>query len=149
MCIRDRAKSIGVSNFELEHLDQLETKTDETPVVNQVELHPYLQRWRELDAFRAYAEVYPDDCLLLVDTIDTLESGMPNAIQVFTELRAAGHEPIGVRLDSGDLAYLAVEAARILAAAGFEHTAIVLSNDLDELVIWQIQTQIVDEMTAH
>lgn len=49
-----KAKSIGVSNFELEHLDQLETQTDETPVVNQVELHPYLQRWRELDAFRAH-----------------------------------------------------------------------------------------------
>jgi nicotinate phosphoribosyltransferase len=65
----------------------------------------------ELEAFRAYAEVYPDDCLLLVDTIDTLESGIPNAIQVFQELRQKGHKPIGVRLDSGDLAYLSIQTA--------------------------------------
>jgi nicotinate phosphoribosyltransferase len=96
----------------------------------------------ELDAFRAYAEVYPDDCLLLVDTINTLESGLPNAITVFEELRRKGHHPVGIRLDSGDLAYLAIEAARMLDAAGFPDTTITLSNDLDELVIWQIQTQI-------
>jgi nicotinate phosphoribosyltransferase len=96
----------------------------------------------ELDAFRAYAEIYPDDCLLLVDTINTLESGLPNAITVFEELRAKGHQPVGIRLDSGDLAYLAIEAARMLDAAGFPEATITLSNDLDELVIWQIQTQI-------
>lgn len=96
----------------------------------------------ELDAFRSYAEIYPDDCLLLVDTINTLESGLPNAITVFEELRAKGHQPVGIRLDSGDLAYLAIEAARMLDAAGFPETTITLSNDLDELVIWQIQTQI-------
>jgi nicotinic acid phosphoribosyltransferase len=62
----------------------------------------------EQDAFRAYADVYPDDCMLLVDTIDTLESGIPNAIKVFEELRATGHRPVGVRLDSGDLAYLSI-----------------------------------------
>jgi nicotinate phosphoribosyltransferase len=99
----------------------------------------------ELEAFRAYAESYPDDCLLLVDTIDTLESGVPNAIRVFEELRAAGHAPMGIRLDSGDLAYLAVQSARMLDAAGFPDASIVLSNDLDELAIWQIQSQIVDE----
>ena len=99
----------------------------------------------ELDAFRTYADVYPDDCLLLVDTIDTLESGLPNAIRVFEELRRRGHEPLGVRLDSGDLAHLSVQAAKMLDAAGFPHTAIVLSNDLDELVIWQILTQIREE----
>ena len=65
----------------------------------------------ELDAFRAYSEVYPDDCLLLVDTVDTLGSGVPNAIKVFEELRRKGHEPIGVRLDSGDLAYLSAGGA--------------------------------------
>lgn len=96
----------------------------------------------ELGAFRAYADVYPDDCLLLVDTIDTLESGVPNAIKVFEELRAKGHEPIGIRLDSGDLAYLSIQAARQLDAAGFPKTTITLSNDLDELVIWQIMAQI-------
>lgn len=99
----------------------------------------------ELGAFRAYAELYPDDCLLLVDTIDTLASGLPNAIRVFEELRKRGHEPVGIRLDSGDLAYLSIQAAKMLNAAGFEDTVIVLSNNLDELVIWQILTQISDE----
>ena len=99
----------------------------------------------ELEAFRAYAEVYPDDCLLLVDTIDTLESGLPHAIKVFEELRQKGHEPVGIRLDSGDLAYLSIQAARILDQAGFPKTVIVLSNELDELTIMQIITQIIEE----
>lgn len=99
----------------------------------------------ELGAFRAYADVYPDDCILLVDTINTLESGIPNAIKVFEELRRKGHEPIGIRLDSGDLAYLTIQAARMLNEAGFRDTKIVLSNKLDELVIWQIVTQITEE----
>ncbi|RLC63660.1 MAG: nicotinate phosphoribosyltransferase [Chloroflexota bacterium] len=99
----------------------------------------------ELDAFRAYAEVYPDDCLLLVDTINTLESGVPNAIRVFEELRRKGHKPVGIRLDSGDLAHLSIRAAKMLNEAGFPETIIVLSNQLDELVIWQIITQIEKE----
>jgi nicotinate phosphoribosyltransferase len=99
----------------------------------------------ELDAFRAFADVYPDDCLLLVDTVHTLESGVPNAIKVFEELRRKGHTPLGIRLDSGDLAYLAIQAAKMLNDAGFPETKIVLSNQLDELVIWQIITQIEQE----
>ncbi|MEZ4707087.1 MAG: nicotinate phosphoribosyltransferase [Caldilineaceae bacterium] len=99
----------------------------------------------ELGAFRAYADVYPDDCLLLVDTIDTLHSGVPNAITVFEELKRKGHTPVGVRLDSGDLAYLSIQVARMLNDAGFPDTSIVLSGDLDELVIWQIITQISHE----
>jgi nicotinate phosphoribosyltransferase len=99
----------------------------------------------ELGAFRAYAEVYPDDCLLLVDTINTLESGIPNAIKVFEGLKKKGHRPVGIRLDSGDLAYLAIQSAKMLNEAGFPDTRIVLSNELDELVIWQIITQIQDE----
>lgn len=99
----------------------------------------------ELGAFRAYADLYPDDCLLLVDTIDTLESGIPNAIKVFEELRKKGHEPVGIRLDSGDLAYLSIQAAKMLDKAGFPDTKIVLSNQLDELVVWQIITQIEGE----
>ena len=99
----------------------------------------------ELDAFRAYADVYPDECLLLVDTINTLESGMPNAIKVFEDLRQKGHEPMGIRLDSGDLAHLAVRCAAMLDAAGFENASIVLSNQLDEMVLLQIITQIQDE----
>jgi nicotinate phosphoribosyltransferase len=99
----------------------------------------------ELGAFRAYAEMYPDDTTLLVDTIDTLGSGVPNAIKVFEELRRKGHRPAGVRLDSGDLAYLSIQTAKMLNQAGFEEVKIVLSNDLDELVIWQILTQIRQE----
>lgn len=102
----------------------------------------------ELGAFQAYADVYPDDCLLLVDTIDTLESGLPNAIKIFEKLRRKGHEPLGIRLDSGDLAYLAVQAARLLDKAGFPDTIIVLSNQLDELSILQILAQIQAE-AAH
>lgn len=99
----------------------------------------------ELGAFRAYAETYPDDCLLLVDTVNTLESGIPNAIRVFEELRAKGHRPVGIRLDSGDLAHLALQAALAMNRAGFADTTIVLSNQLDEMVIWQVLSQIGSE----
>jgi nicotinate phosphoribosyltransferase len=99
----------------------------------------------ELDAFRAYADVYPNDCLLLVDTVDTLESGIPNAIIVFEELRKKGYEPVGIRLDSGDLAYLSIQASKMLDEAGFPDASIVLSNQLDELVLWQILTQLEQE----
>jgi len=99
----------------------------------------------ELGAFRAYAELYPDDCLLLVDTINTIQSGVPNAIKVFEELRRRGHEPVGIRLDSGDLAYLSIQAAAMMNRAGFPDTKIVLSNQIDELVVWQIISQIEKE----
>ncbi|MFN3256195.1 MAG: nicotinate phosphoribosyltransferase [Ilumatobacter sp.] len=99
----------------------------------------------EIGAFRAMAASAPDECILLVDTVDTLGSGVPNAIRVFDELRAAGHEPVGVRLDSGDLAYLAVQTAKLLDDAGYPDVSIVLSSDLDELNIWQILTQIGDD----
>ncbi|MBD3314886.1 MAG: nicotinate phosphoribosyltransferase [Chitinivibrionales bacterium] len=103
----------------------------------------------ELDAFRAYANVYPDDCVLLVDTIDTLGSGVPNAIRVFEELRRKGHQPVGVRLDSGDLAYLAVRTARMLDDAGFPDSKIVLSNKIDDIVLMQIMAQIREEAPLH
>lgn len=99
----------------------------------------------EVGAFRAVAAAAPDECILLVDTVSTLESGVPNAIVVFDELRAAGHEPVGVRLDSGDLAFLAVQTAKLLDDAGYHGVSIVLSSDLDELNIWQILTQIGDD----
>ncbi len=95
----------------------------------------------ELEAFRAYAKCFPDNCLLLVDTYDTLKSGVPNAIKVFNELRAQGKEPIGIRLDSGDLAYLSKTARKMLDAAGFPNTKIVASNDLDEDTIWHLKAQ--------
>ncbi|MEE9415373.1 MAG: nicotinate phosphoribosyltransferase [Acidimicrobiales bacterium] len=99
----------------------------------------------EIGAFRAFGEQYPDDCLLLVDTIDTLASGVPNAITVFDELSAKGHKPVGIRLDSGDLAYLSIQAALLLDAAGYNETTIVLSSGLDELSIFQILAQIDQE----
>jgi nicotinate phosphoribosyltransferase len=99
----------------------------------------------ELGAFKAYADVYPDDCLLLVDTVDTLKSGVPNAIKVFKDLKKKGHRPFGIRLDSGDLAFLSIQSAKMLNKAGFADTSIVLSNQLDELVIWQIISQIKKE----
>ena len=92
----------------------------------------------ELSAFRAYAECFPDSCILLVDTYDTLTSGLPNAITVAKELREKGHEIVGVRLDSGDLAYLSKEARRMFDEAGFPQAKIVASNELDELVIHSI-----------
>lgn len=103
----------------------------------------------EIGAFRAFAESYPDDCLLLVDTVDTLESGVPNAIRVFEELRRKGHRPVGIRLDSGDLAYLAIRSAAMLDAAGFPEAVITLSSGLDELAIWQILTQIEEEAARY
>ncbi len=95
----------------------------------------------ELEAFRAYARSFPDNCLLLVDTYDTLRSGVPHAIEVFRELRAAGHEPKGIRLDSGDLAYLSKEARKMLDRAGFEKTIICASGDLDETSIRSLKEQ--------
>lgn len=95
----------------------------------------------ELEAFRAYARTFPDACLLLVDTYNTLKSGVPNAIKVFEELRAAGHEPKGIRLDSGDIAYLSIEARKMLDAAGFPNVKIVASSDLDEETIWDLKAQ--------
>ncbi len=95
----------------------------------------------ELSAFRAYADCFPDHCLLLADTVDTLRSGLPNAITVFRELKAKGHRPVGVRLDSGDLAYLSREARRMLDEAGFEDALICASNDLDEYLIRDLKLQ--------
>ena len=94
----------------------------------------------ELAAFRAYADVMPGNCTLLVDTYDTLE-GVRHAIEVGHELRAAGHELAGVRLDSGDLAHLSIEARRMFDAAGLPRARIVASNDLDEHLIGSILEQ--------
>lgn len=95
----------------------------------------------ELDAFRKYAELFPTSCLLLVDTYDTLRSGVPNAIKVFGELRQKGFEPKGIRLDSGDLAYLSREARKMLDAAGFPNAIICASGDLDENLIRDLKLQ--------
>lgn len=95
----------------------------------------------EIEAFRAYAAAFPDACVLLVDTYDTLGSGVPNAIKVAGELRAVDHGLRGIRLDSGDLAHLSKEARRMLDDAGFPDVRIVASNELDESIIDTIRRE--------
>ena len=95
----------------------------------------------EYEAFLAYAELFPDACLLLVDTYDTLRSGVPNAIKVFDILRSKGHEPKGIRLDSGDLAYLSKQARKMLDDAGYPDAIICASGDLDEYLITSLKNQ--------
>ena len=97
----------------------------------------------ELTAFRAYARLYPNACILLVDTYDTLRSGLPHAIQVFQEMREAGIDSAyyGIRLDSGDLAYLSKKARAMLDEAGFPDAVISASCDLDEYIIQSLKDQ--------
>lgn len=97
----------------------------------------------EYTAFKTYAELYPGACTLLVDTYDTLKSGVPNAIRVFREMREAGIplKNYGIRLDSGDLAYMSKQARKLLDAAGFEDAYISASSDLDEYLIDSLKTQ--------
>ena len=97
----------------------------------------------EYTAFKYYAELYPDNCTLLVDTYDTLKSGVPNAIRVFQEFKDAGKEfkKYGIRLDSGDLAYLSKKARKMLDDAGFTDATICASNDLDEYLLHDLKMQ--------
>lgn len=97
----------------------------------------------ELTAFRTYARLYPDACILLVDTYNTLKSGVPHAIQVFREMREAGvsSKTFGIRLDSGDLAYLSKKAREMLDEAGFPDAVIAASSDLDEHLIVSLKNQ--------
>ena len=97
----------------------------------------------EYTAFKAYADLYPDNCTLLVDTYDTLKSGVPNAIRVFQEMRDAGVKltRYGIRLDIGDLAYLSKKARKMLDEAGFEDATIAASNDLDEYLLHDLKIQ--------
>ncbi len=97
----------------------------------------------EKEAFKSYATLYPDNCILLVDTFDTLKSGVKNAIEVFTEMKEQGWEPktYGIRLDSGDLAYLTKKAREMLDAAGHTDAIISASGDLDEYLIKSLKSQ--------
>ncbi len=95
----------------------------------------------EYEAFKAYADTYPNNCLLLVDTYDTLGSGVPNAIKTFDYLTAKGYKPVGIRLDSGDLAYLSKEARKMLDAAGYRDAKIFASSDIDEYVLESLYQQ--------
>ena len=104
--------------------------------------HSFIESFdSELDAFRAYAKVFPDQCVLLVDTYNTLKSGMPNAITVGKELAKHGKTLSGIRLDSGDLAYLSKRARTMLDEAGLTETKIIVSNQLDERVIKSLLDQ--------
>lgn len=110
------------------------------PVIG-TQAHSWVQKFdNELESFRAYADVYPDKCLLLVDTYDVLKSGVPNAIKVFDELKAKGHKPMGIRIDSGDLQYLSVEAKKLFEEAGYTDLSYTASNDLDEYTIASLKS---------
>ncbi len=106
--------------------------------------HSWIMSFKdEYTAFKEYAKLYPDACTLLVDTYDTLKSGVPNAIRVFQEMRDDGIHPksYGIRLDSGDLAYLSKKARKMLDDAGFPDAVIAASNDLDEMLIHDLKIQ--------
>lgn len=105
--------------------------------------HSWVQMFdSELEAFNAYARVYPDSCVLLVDTYNTIKSGVPNAIKCFNEVvLPAGFRPKGIRLDSGDIAYLSKEARRMLDEAGFSDVKITASSGLDEYIIRDLLNQ--------
>ncbi|MBQ1871779.1 MAG: nicotinate phosphoribosyltransferase [Lachnospiraceae bacterium] len=97
----------------------------------------------EYTAFKKYADMYPDACILLIDTYDTIKSGLPNAIRVFKEMKEAGIKPklYGIRMDSGDLAYLSKKVRKMLDEAGFPDAVISASNDLDEHLIASLKRQ--------
>lgn len=105
--------------------------------------HSWIQLFdTELDAFKAWTKVYPDNCLLLVDTYNVLKSGIPNAIKVFKEdLLPMGYRPKGIRIDSGDIKYLTQKAREMLDEAGFPDCSIVISNSLDEFIINDVLSQ--------
>lgn len=104
--------------------------------------HSFIETFdSELEAFRQYAESFPDQCVLLVDTYNTIKSGIPNAIKVAHELEALGHKLKAIRLDSGDLAYFAKRARKMLDENGLDYVKIVVSNQLDEHVIKSLLEQ--------
>jgi len=104
--------------------------------------HSWIQSYEdELAAFRAFAEAYPNSCILLVDTYDTLKTGVPNAIAVAKEMEARGEKLLAIRLDSGDLSYLSKKARKMLDQAGLNYVKIACSNQLDEFVIKSLLEQ--------
>lgn len=104
--------------------------------------HSWIQSYDdEIEAFREYANIYPDSCILLVDTYDTLKTGIPNAIQVAKEMEDKGHALKAIRLDSGDLAYLSKKARELLDAQGLDYVKIVASSQLDEYIIRSLNEQ--------
>lgn len=101
--------------------------------VSGTHAHAWIQSFEtELEAFRAYAEIYPESCILLVDTYDTLDSGIPNAIRIGKEMKARGEQLLGIRLDSGDFTELIPAARKMLDDAGFNDVKIAVSDSNDE-----------------
>ena len=110
--------------------------------VSGTHAHSWVMNFKdEYTAFMEYAKVYPENTLLLVDTYDTLKQGVPNAIKVFDHLKSQGYKPKGIRLDSGDLAYLSKKARQMLDDAGYPDTIICASGDLDEKSIDSLKNQ--------
>lgn len=105
--------------------------------------HSWVQLYdTEYEAFKAWAEIYPDDCVLLIDTYNVIKSGVPNAIKVFDEiLKPIGKRPRGIRIDSGDITYLTKKCRKMLDDAGYEDCNIVISNSLDEHIIKDVLDQ--------
>lgn len=105
--------------------------------------HSWVQLFdTELEAFTAWAETYPDNCSLLIDTYNVLKSGLPNAIKVFDEvLKPLGKRPKGIRIDSGDITYLTKKCRKVLDAAGYKDCKIIISNSLDEHIISDVISQ--------
>lgn len=105
--------------------------------------HSWIQSFdSEYEAFKAYAKLYPNGCTMLIDTYNTMESGLPNAIKVFDEvLKPQGIRPVAVRLDSGDLAYLSKKVRKVLDEAGYEDCKICATNALDEYLITSLNNQ--------
>ncbi len=127
---------VGTSNV-------LAGKLFDVPIMG-THAHSWIMSFKdEYTAFKEYAKLYPNACTLLVDTYDTLKSGVPNAIRVFQEMREEGIQPksYGIRLDSGDLAYLSKKARKMLDQAGFTDAVIAASNDLDEVLIHDLKMQ--------
>ena len=130
------AGCIGTSNV-------LSGKMFDIPVLG-THAHSWIMSFAsEYEAFKAYADIYPDNCTLLVDTYNTLRSGVPNAIKIFSEMRSKGIHPknYGIRIDSGDLAYLTKKARVMLDEAGFTDAKITASGDLDEFLIQSLLEQ--------
>ncbi len=116
-------------------------KIDKIPALGTM-AHSWIQLFpTELEAFRAYANTYPDGCTLLIDTYNVLKSGLPNAIKVFKELKEKGHKPGGVRIDSGDITYLTKKIRKELDREGLNEVKIVVSNSLDEYIIRDLLNQ--------
>ena len=123
--------------------DVLAGKMFNAPVMG-THAHSWIMSFKdEYTAFKTYAAMYPNNCTLLVDTYDTLKSGVPNAIRVFQEFKDAGTplKKMGIRLDSGDLAYLSKKARKMLDEAGFPEASICASNDLDEYLLHDLKMQ--------